>query len=112
MDACTPFLLHFIEEPILIFLFGMLIGTVVEYVSSSVMKKAFGTVSWDYRDKLLNLHGSICLQYSLCWGLLALLALYVLDQFLYGFVNQSGHQVGQIVLTVVMALVLLSALLP
>jgi uncharacterized membrane protein len=66
------------------FLFGMMIGSVVEFVASFAMEKGLGTISWDYSDKLLNLHGRICLQYSFCWGLLALLVLYVLDRFLYG----------------------------
>ena len=85
-----------------------MICSVVEYVASFVMDKAFSAVSWDYSDKLLNLHGRICLQYSCCWGLLALLVLYVLDRFLYGFVNLAGGQVGEIVLTALMVLALLS----
>ena len=106
--ACTVLLHRFIEEPILIFIWGMLICSVVEYVASFVMDKAFSAVSWDYSDKLLNLNGRICLQYSCCWGLLALLVLYVLDRFLYGFVNLAGGQVGEIVLTALMVLALLS----
>jgi len=86
----------------------MLVCSVVEYVASFVMEKAFSAVSWDYSDKWLNLHGRICLQYSCCWGVLALLVLYVLDRFLYGFVNLSGVQAGEIVLTTLMVLALLS----
>ena len=86
----------------------MMIGSVVEFVASFAMEKGLGTISWDYSDKLLNLHGRICLQYSFCWGLLALLVLYVLDRFLYGFVSLFGRQVGEMVLTVLMVLVLLS----
>ena len=63
---------------------GMMIGSVVEFVARFGMEKGLGTISWDCSDKLLNLHGRICLQYSFCWGLLALLVLYVLDRFLYG----------------------------
>jgi uncharacterized membrane protein len=106
--ACTVLLHRFIQEPILIFLWGMVICTVIEYVASFVMEKAFSTVTWDYSDKALNLHGRICLQYSCCWGLLVLLVLYVLDRFLYGFVDLSGGQVGENVLTVLMILALLS----
>jgi uncharacterized membrane protein len=106
--ACTVLLHRFMQEPILVFLWGMLICSVVEYVASFVMEKAFSTVTWDYSDKALNLHGRICLQYSCCWGLLALLVLYVLDRFLYGFVDPSGGKVGEIVLTVLMILALLS----
>jgi uncharacterized membrane protein len=108
--ACTLLLHRFIQEPILIFVWGMLICSFVEYVAGLVMEKAFGTVTWDYSDKALNLHGRICLQYSCYWGLLALLVLYVLDRFLYGFVDLSGGKVGEIVLTVLMVLALLSVI--
>jgi uncharacterized membrane protein len=85
----------------------VLICSVVEYVANFVMEKAFGTVSWDYSDKALNLHGRICLQYSCCWGLLAMLVLYAIDRFLYGFVDLAGG-IGEITLTVLMVLALLS----
>lgn len=106
--ACTLLLHSSIKEPILIFLWCMLICSVVEYFASFVMEKAFGTVTWDYSDKLLNLHGRICLEYSCYWGLLALFVLYVLDRFLYGFVVRSEGQVGEIVLTLLLVLALLS----
>jgi uncharacterized membrane protein len=108
--ACTVLLHRFIQEPILIFIWGMLICSVVEYLASFVMEKAFSTVSWDYSDKLLNLHGRICLQYSCYWGLLALLVVYVLDRFLDGFVDLYGAQIGEIVLTVLIVLTLLSVM--
>jgi uncharacterized membrane protein len=106
--ACTVLLHRFMQEPILVFLWGMLICSVVEYVASFVMEKAFSTVTWDYSDKALNLHGRICLQYSCCWGLLALLVLYVLDRFLYGLVGPTEGKVGEVILTVLMILALLS----
>jgi uncharacterized membrane protein len=103
-------LLHgLVQEPILIFLFGIVIGSVVEYVASFVMEEAFGSISWDYSSKPLNLHGRICLQYSLCWGLLALLQMYLLDRVAFGFVDLFTRQVGEIGLTVLIVLTLLSA---
>jgi uncharacterized membrane protein len=30
-----------------VFLFGMMIGSVVEFVASFVMEKGLGTISWD-----------------------------------------------------------------
>jgi uncharacterized membrane protein len=87
----------------------MVICTLVEYVAGVVMKKVFGAVFWDYSDKPLNLHGWVCLQYSVGWGLLALLPVYAGDRFLPGLVNAIGQrEVGEAVLTGVLVLVLLS----
>lgn len=55
-----------------IFLAGAIIGGVFEYICSFVQEKLFGTVSWDYKNFPLNLHGRINLLYCFFWGLLAL----------------------------------------
>ncbi|MBQ7931990.1 MAG: putative ABC transporter permease [Clostridia bacterium] len=58
---------------LLIFAAGSVIGGVFEYLCSVVQEKLTGTVSWDYRDFPLNLHGRINLLYCFFWGILALL---------------------------------------
>ena len=107
--ACMLFLHRFVQHPIRIFVFGMLICTVVEYVAGAVMETAFGVVYWDYRDKPLNLQGRICLQYSVGWGLLAFLPVYAAGVFPAELAKVfEKPEVGTTVLTVVMVLVLLS----
>ncbi len=109
--ACILLLHGFLKLPILILFLGMLICSVIEYIASLMMEKLFHTVTWDYSDKVLNLHGRICLQYSCGWGLLALLVVCVLDRFLLDFVDAFEGEGGQIVLTALMVLVLLSAVI-
>jgi uncharacterized membrane protein len=107
--GCMLLLHGLLRQPLLIVLFGMLICTVVEYIGGVVMEKGFGTVFWDYSDKPLNLEGRVCLQYSVCWGLLALLPVYGADRYLSDLVNAFGRQeAGEAVLTGLMVLVLLS----
>jgi uncharacterized membrane protein len=107
--VCMLLLQYFLDQPLLIILFGMLICTLVEYLASVVMEKAFGAVFWDYSDKLLNLQGRVCLPYSVGWGLLALAPVYAADQLLPGLVSATRRQeVGETVLTGVLVLVLLS----
>lgn len=52
------------------FLGGMLIGSAVEYGCSLFQELVFGSVSWDYSGRPFNLHGRICLLYSVYWGAL------------------------------------------
>ncbi|NYI69755.1 hypothetical protein GGQ54_000315 [Naumannella cuiyingiana] len=77
--AITAFLLPYLHDPILLFFVGIVVGTVLEYVASFVMEKLFHTIFWDYSNEPLNLHGRVCAQYSLYWGLLSLLLIYVID---------------------------------
>jgi uncharacterized membrane protein len=107
--ACALLLDRLLDQPILVFLFGMLICTAVEHLASLFMEKAFGSFSWDYSDKPLNLRGRICLQYSLCWGLLALLAVYVVEPLRNRFLEQTGHRSGEMILTGLMIATLVSA---
>jgi putative ABC transporter type IV len=83
----------------------------VEYVASLLMDRMFDAVSWDYRHKALNLHGRICLSYSLCWGGLALAAVYLLDHPLAVLLGRVPRATGQTVLTVLMLLAVASAVL-
>jgi uncharacterized membrane protein len=99
------------HRPVLVFVLGALVATVVEYVASLLMEHAFAAVSWDYRDHRFNLGGRVCLGYSVCWGLLALVALYLIDQPLRDVLRALPHGVGETTLTVVLVLTALSAVL-
>lgn len=109
--ACTLLLHRFQEWPTVVFLGAMLICTVVEYAAGSICDLAFGTLSWDYRDKPLHLHGKVCLEYSCYWGLLGCLAVYVLSPAIAAAVARLDAGTGETVLTVAIALVLASAVL-
>jgi uncharacterized membrane protein len=108
--ACVLFL-ELSREPIWLFLFGMLVGSVIEYIAGLLVEKVFGTVAWDYSDKRWNLHGRICLQYSVAWGLLALLVGYVLDPMFARVGNVADRRLGETVLTVLMGLTLLAGVI-
>ncbi|MCI5774548.1 MAG: putative ABC transporter permease [Erysipelotrichaceae bacterium] len=55
------------------FLGGMIVGSVIEYFCSYFQELIFGSVSWDYSHMPFNLHGRICLLYSIFWGFLGIL---------------------------------------
>lgn len=55
-----------------------LLVTALEYITGYVMDRAFHRRWWDYRDQAANLHGYVCVSYSLLWGLLALVVVLVL----------------------------------
>jgi len=61
------------RNPVLSFLGGMLIGSLVEYGCSLFQEAVFGSVSWDYSNRPFNLNGRICLLYSVYWGALGVI---------------------------------------
>lgn len=63
----------FRDKPILVFLFGMILCDIVEYVTSYLMEKLFNARWWDYKDELFNIKGRICFKHTLYWGVGSLL---------------------------------------
>lgn len=56
-----------------IFLKGVLIGGVFEYIASWGQELVMGAVSWNYETMPLNLNGRINLVFCLAWGVLAII---------------------------------------
>ncbi len=55
------------------------IVTVIEYVTGALLRKITGRRFWDYRNMPYNLNGYICLRYSIFWGILAAVALWLIQ---------------------------------
>lgn len=104
-------LLPYIDDPLAVFFIGLVTGTVLEYVTSLVMEKAFGAVYWDYSHEFLNIQGRVCLKYAIFWGLLSLFLLYVLDRINVYLLAQVPLAVGVPVLAVLLVLFALSSVL-
>ncbi len=55
-----------------VFLIGMVVATIVEYLSSYLQEVLFHTKSWDYSNMPFNLHGRVNMLYSIGFGLAAM----------------------------------------
>ena len=57
----------------LVWLFGMIAATVLEYVTGAAMERIFKVRYWDYSKQKFNLGGHICLTSSIAWGFFSIL---------------------------------------
>ena len=57
----------------LVWLFGMLAATALEYVTGAAMEALFKVRYWDYSKQKFNLNGHICLSSSIAWGFFSIL---------------------------------------
>lgn len=64
----------------IIFVFGILLATIVELIAGWLLDICFHARWWDYSDKPLNFHGYICLEFSIIWGLAILLVVKVFQK--------------------------------
>ncbi|MDP4083730.1 MAG: putative ABC transporter permease [Bacillota bacterium] len=60
---------------LIVVLLCFVIPTLVEYMSGALLYKFFQRKWWDYSDMPLQIHGHICLPFSLCWVLLSFICL-------------------------------------
>lgn len=78
---------RFDDNLLVIFLLGIVVGDVIEYITSYVMEKIFNARWWDYSDKFLNINGRICLQHSIIWGLLCVTLIKYISPFIFDLLS-------------------------
>lgn len=70
----------------LVFLFGMLAATILEYFTGMAMESLFKVRYWDYSNQKYNLNGYICLKCSIVWGLFSVILITLLHNPIESFV--------------------------
>lgn len=74
-------------HPSLLYILGMVIATVIEYITSYVLEKLFHAKWWDYSTAPYNFQGRIALIPSMFWGILTLLLFDLLEPFAKWIIN-------------------------
>jgi uncharacterized membrane protein len=64
---------RFKEDSLKIFLYGGIVGTVIEYLISFMLEGIYGARFWDYGYMQYNINARISLVYSLFWAMLSLI---------------------------------------
>mgnify|MGYP005763696749 FL=1 len=60
-----------------LFIYGFLIGSLLEYIMSYVLEAVYSIRFWDYTYTGNSINGRICILYSLFWGILSIFLLKV-----------------------------------
>ena len=76
---------------------GMLLATVLEYLTGIAMMRLFGSLWWDYSHKPFNYKGILCLESSVGWGVLAVLYFRVLEGLVSGYIGAIPVALGKFV---------------
>ena len=67
-----------ISNPIIVFIIGAVLATVIEYSTSLFLERRFKKKWWDYSMFKFNLHGRICPQASAVFGAFSVTSVFVL----------------------------------
>lgn len=84
-----------------LFFGGIVVATVLEYVTAVLMESIFHTSWWDYSDNKFNFQGRICLGASLGWGVFTLLLFKVLHPAVEKLVSFYPVYVGEIAVCII-----------
>ena len=82
------FLDGFKNNFVLVFVVGVFVFSVWEYLVGYFLEKIFNTKYWDYSDERFNCQGRICLRMSLVWGLLGVVFTYILHPAVTNLVDK------------------------
>lgn len=74
------------DSIILVYFFGMIAATILEYITGWAMESILKVKYWDYTGKFGNVKGRICLKSSLFWGVLSIFMTYIIHNPIEKFV--------------------------
>ena len=72
----------FKDNPVIIFILGILITSALEYYTSYIFEKIFNNKWWDYSNRPDNINGRICVGNSIYFGLGILVLIYLINPYL------------------------------
>lgn len=73
----TILLERYSDDWFVVFVMAVLVCSVLEYITGSIMEKIFHARWWDYSDKKFNINGRIYLRNSILFGVGGLFIIYV-----------------------------------
>ena len=85
---------------LLLFLGAALLTSALELLTGFVLEKFFHDKWWDYSDMPFNLHGYICLKFSILWGLAAAFVIGAIHPLVYMLITKTPVVVGGVLLAV------------
>lgn len=85
----------------ILFFLAVLLTSILEYFTGFILEKAFKTKWWDYTDDPFNIHGRVCLIYSLMWGVGEVVIIRIIHPILNDMVMNIPALLGDIVLSVI-----------
>lgn len=81
------------KNNIKLFIYGVLIGSIVEYILSYGLEAIYSSRFWDYSYTNYNINGRICVTYSIFWGILSILIIRVIKPIMDKFINKINIKV-------------------
>ena len=96
-----------IDHPLLVFIFGIIVTSALEYFTSWLMEMVLHVKWWDYSHHKYHINGRVCLTNSILFGIMALVLLYGVHPHIAAWVEGWPQRILTIV-DIVLAVYLVS----
>ena len=98
--SLVVFLDNYKNNVFVLFFLAVLLTSILEYFTGFILEKTFKTKWWDYTDDPFNIHGRVCLLYSLMWGAGEVIIIRIVHPILNDIVMSIPSLLGDILLSV------------
>ncbi|MBS5939813.1 hypothetical protein E5347_03245 [Clostridium sartagoforme] len=94
-----------IKSPILIFIFGGIIASIIEFIADLMLEYIFHTRLWDYSNRKFNIKGRVCLLNSTLFSILSLVLMSFIHPIIMSYIRVLSNRA--IIITVIICMLLL-----
>lgn len=84
-------LLRYESDPIIVFVFGILITGCIEYITSFLLEKIFHNKWWDYSSYKYHINGRVCLVNCIWFGIGSLAIIYLVQPCIRKIITFLGE---------------------
>ncbi len=90
------------ENKLKLFIYGAVLGGIIEYILSYILEAMYGTRFWDYSYTTYNLNGRICFLYSVFWGILAVILIRNIIPIFTKFIEKINQKKWKKIIEIIM----------
>ena len=88
---------------------SMAVVTLFEYITGRMLDRVFHFKLWDYSGNTFNLHSYICLEFTLLWGILALLLVYFIHPVIEALVDAIPYNIRTLAVVMFLSMIYVNA---
>lgn len=97
----------FKDKVFVVFILGIVVSSVIEYIAGYCLEHLFHVRLWDYRDHRIHIRGRVCLHHAVIFGVLMLLVVYVFHPIIeisVGNIPERLRSIGASVMLLALAI--------
>lgn len=84
------------RHPYKTFIYGAILGGLIEYIASFLLEFILGAKSWDYSDQILNINGRTSISYMIFWGFAMMLLIHFVHPWISKKIEAIPKKLGDI----------------